>query len=81
VIWVSANTEMETFLASNLDEVLVGADTGSFESLGAQLFILVGDEVDTEREFIDVCALATKVKDADLGVRYTTVEARLRVWL
>lgn len=60
---------------------LVGADTGGFESLGAQLFILVGDEVDAGWEVVDVCTLAAKVKDSDLWVWHTTVEARLWVRL
>jgi hypothetical protein len=37
--------------------------------------------VHTEREFIDVGALASEVEDADLGIGYTTVESRLRVGL
>jgi hypothetical protein len=45
------------------------------------LFVLVGDEVNTERELIDTSTLATKVEDSDLGVGYTTVETRLRVRL
>jgi len=81
VVWVSADAEMETFLAGNLDEVLVRADAGGFESLGAQLFVLIGDEVDAAGELVDVGALAAQVEDADLGIGHTTVEARLRVWL
>lgn len=63
-------------------DVLVGANTGSLESLGAQLFVLVGNEVDAERELIDTSTLAAKVEDSDLGVGNTTVEARLgvRLW-
>ena len=72
---------METFLAGKLDEVLVGADTGSLEGLGAQLLQLVGNEVDAEREVIDGGTLAAEVEDANLGVGHTTVEARLRVRL
>lgn len=34
VVGVGADTQMETFLAGNLYEVLVGADTGSFKSFG-----------------------------------------------
>ena len=64
-----------------LCNVLVGADTGGLEGLRAQLLILVGDEVDAERELVDVRALAAKVEDTDLGVGHTTVEAGLRVWL
>jgi len=37
--------------------------------------------VDTERELIDTCALTAKIEDANLGVGYTTVEARLGVRL
>ena len=61
--------------------VLVGADTGGFESLGTQLLILVGDEVDAAWELVDVGALAAEIEDADLWVWHTTVEAGLWVWL
>jgi hypothetical protein len=60
---------------------LVGADAGRLESLGAQLLVLVRDEVDTQREVIDAGLLATEVEDADLGVGDTAVEARLGVRL
>jgi hypothetical protein len=33
VEWVSSNSEMETFLASNLDEIFVCANTGCFQGL------------------------------------------------
>ncbi len=81
VVGVSANAEVETFLSGKLDEVLVGADTGGLEGLGAQLLILVGDEVDAEREVVDGRALSAKIEDADLGVRDTTVEAGLGIRL
>jgi len=64
-----------------LYQVSVGADTGGLESLGAQLLILVGDQVDAERKFIDVGALSAQVEDADLGVGDTTVEPGLRIRL
>jgi hypothetical protein len=79
MVGVNADTEMETFLSSNLDKVLVGANTGGLESLGGQLLVLVGDQVDAEREVVDVGALAAEIEDADLGVRYTTVEPALGV--
>lgn len=78
---VGADTEMETFLSGVLDEVLVGANTGGLESLGAQLLILVGDEVDAEREVVDGSTLTAEIEDANLGVGDTTVEARLGVRL
>jgi hypothetical protein len=78
---VGADTQVETLLSGVLDQVLVGADTGGLESLGAQLLILVGDEVDAEREVIDVGALSAQIEDADLGVGDTTVEPRLGIRL
>jgi len=42
---------------------------------------LVGDKVNAQREFVDVRTLAAEIEDTDLGVRHTTVEARLGVWL
>ena len=51
------------------------------EGLGAQLLILVGDQVDAQREVVDGGTLAAEIEDANLGVRHTTVEARLRVRL
>ena len=81
VVRVGADAEMETFLSGDLDEVLVGANTGGLESLGAQLLELVRHHVDAQREVIDGRALAAKIEDADLGVGDTTVEPRLRVRL
>jgi hypothetical protein len=78
---VSTDTEVETFLSGVLDEVLVGADTGGLEGLGAQLLILVGDEVNAEREVVDIGTLATEIEDANLGVGDTTVETRFRIRL
>jgi hypothetical protein len=79
MVRVGADAEVETFLSGDLDEVLVGADTGGFEGLGRELLVLVRDQVDAERELIDVGTLAAEIEDADLGVGHTTVEARLGV--
>jgi hypothetical protein len=79
MVGVNADTEMETFLSGNLDEVLVGANTGGLESLGGQLLVLVGDQVDAEGEVVDVGALAAEIENADLRVRYTAVEPALGV--
>ena len=61
--------------------LLVGANSSSFKSLGAQLFVFVGDHVDAEGKFVDICTLATEVEDTNLRVGYTTVESRLGIWL
>jgi hypothetical protein len=81
VEWVGADTEVESFLSSDLNKVLVGADTSGLEGLGTQLLILVGDEVDAEREVVDGSALAAKIVDANLGIGDTTVEPGLGVGL
>jgi hypothetical protein len=81
VVGVDADTEMERFLSTVLDEVLVGANTGGLERLGGQLLVLVGDQVNAEREVVYVGLLATKVEDADLGIGDTTVEPALGVGL
>ena len=81
MVGVGTDAEVETVLSGVLDHVLVGADTGGFEGLGTQLLVLVGDEVDAEREVIDLGALSAQIEDSDLGVGDTTVEPGLRIRL
>ena len=40
----------------------------TFEGLGGELFILVGDHVDAERELIDARLFTTQVVNTDLGI-------------
>ena len=70
---VGADTQVETLLSGVLDEVLVGANTGGLEGLGAHLLILVGDEVDAERELIDTSTLAAEIEDANLRLSSPSV--------
>lgn len=81
VVRVDTDTEMERLLSTDLDEVLVGANTGSLKSLGAQLLVLVGHHVDAEGEVVDIGLLASQIEDPDLGVRDTAVEPGLGVGL
>jgi hypothetical protein len=60
---------------------LVGANTGSFQSLGAQLFIFVGDQVDAEGKLVNIRTLSAKIEDSDLRIGNTAVEAGLGVGL
>jgi len=78
---VGADPHVKTILSGDLDKVLVGANTGGFESLRGKLLVLVGDQVDAQGELVDTSPLAAQVKDLDLGVGDTTVEPRLRVRL
>jgi hypothetical protein len=78
---VDADAKMERVLSSRLHHVLVGADTSSLQSLGRQLLVLIGDQMNTQRELVDTSSLASQVEDANLGVRNTTIKARLGVRL
>lgn len=66
---------------SGSDNVLVGANTGGLESLGGQLLVLVGNQVDAHGEVIHVGLLTTKIEDTNLRVGNTTVEPGLGVRL
>lgn len=60
---------------------LVGADTRGLESLGAQLLILVGNQVNAEREVVDRRSLAAQVENSNLGVGHTAVKPRFGIRL
>ena len=64
-----ADPQVEGILAGCLGDVLVGTDTGSFEGLGGELLVLIGNEMATEGEFVDGSALAAEVEDTNLGER------------
>lgn len=64
-----------------IDDALVGANAGCLQSFRAQLFVLVRNQVDAERELVDGRSFPTKVKDANLRIRDTSIESRLWVWL
>jgi hypothetical protein len=68
---------VEGLLSGGLHDVLVGANSGSLESLRRELLVLVGDEVAAEGEVIDGSLLSSEVVDSDLGVRDTTVVSGL----
>jgi hypothetical protein len=70
VVRVGTDSQVEGILATTgLDHVLVGANTGGFKSLGTQLLVLVGDEVNAEGELIDTSTLAAEIEDSDLRLR------------
>jgi len=78
---VDTDTHVEGVLTAGLAHVLVSTDTTSFESFSGKLFVLVGDEVNAEREIVNRSLLATKIVDSDLGIRDTTAESALRIRL
>lgn len=62
-------------------DILVGTDTGGFESFRGELFVFVRNHVHAEGEFVYIGTLSAKIEDADLGVGDTTVETRFGVGL
>lgn len=72
---------MELVFAAILDQVFVAADTAGFQGLRAELFVLVGNEMDAEGEVVNCRSLFAQVKDADLRVWDSTTEPGLGVRL
>lgn len=71
-----ADWELEPF-----PHILVGADTGGFESFRRELFVFIRNHVNAEGEFVYIGTLSAQIEDANLGVGDTTVETRFRVGL
>jgi hypothetical protein len=55
--------EMKGILSRGLDTILVGTNMSSLKSFRQELFILIGDQVGTEREVSNTSTLATKSKE------------------
>jgi len=78
---VDADTQMERVLSAGLGHVLVGANTGGFQSFGSNLLLLIGDKVHTEGELVDGSLLTSKVENPNLRVRDATAETGFGVRL
>ena len=78
---MDSHSDVETILATILDEVLVTANTSSLQSLGGKLLKFVRDQVDAQRKLIDSSLLTSEVKDPDLGIWDTAVESALGIGL
>jgi len=76
---MDAETHVESVLAHEFHHVLVGANTRSFQGLSGELFILVRDHVDAERELIDASLFTTQVVNTDLRIGDTPAKPRLGV--
>ena len=74
---VHSDSHVEGLLSGGLHDVLVGANSGSLESLRRELLVLVRDKVAAEGEVIDGSLLSSEIVDSDLGVRNTTVVSGL----
>jgi len=76
---MDAETHVESILAHEFHHVLVRTDTGGFQGLGGELFILIRDHVDAERELINARLLATQVVDTNLRIGDTPAKPGLGV--
>ena len=65
---VSTHSHVESVLTSVLDEVLVGSNTASLQSLRGNLLTLIGQDVGDEGVSIDAGGLVTNIEDSDLGI-------------
>ena len=78
---MDSHSDVETVLATILDEVLVTANTSSLQSLGGKLLKFVRDQVDAQRKLINSSLLTSEVKDPDLGIWDTAIESALGIGL
>lgn len=63
---VNTDSQVEGILAGSLCNILVGADTGSFECFGRQLLVLVGNKMAAEWEFVYRGTFTTQVENTNL---------------
>lgn len=75
------HTDMELIFAAVLHEVLIAANTSRFKGFGTELFIFIGNQMNTEGEIIDSGLLLAQIEDTDLGVGDTTTEPGFRIRL
>ena len=73
-----SHSHVEGVLASFVRQVFVSSNAGGLKCLRGDLLLLTGDEMDTVGELVVESLLSTNVVNSELGVRDTTVVARLR---
>jgi len=76
MVWMTSYSQMEGIFATDLGQILVCTDTSSFKGFRGELFVFVGNEVDTEREFIDTRLLTSQIEDPNLSRESVWVHER-----
>ena len=79
--WMDADPQMETFLTTVLDEILVARNTSCFKSLRGELFSLTGNQMHRRWEHLTGCFLHSSIIHTDLRVGDTTTKPRLWIRL
>jgi len=78
---MGSDSHVEGFLTALGSHVLVSGNTGGLKSLGGDLFLLAGNQMDTGGETFPAGFFHTTIEHTDLMVGYTSVESRLGVRL
>lgn len=78
---MQSHSDVELIFAAILHQVLVAANATGFQSFRAELFVFIGHEMNAQWEIIDESLLSAQIENANLGIRNTATEARLRVRL
>lgn len=81
VIRMGSDSQVEEILTRGLNHVLVASNTGSLQSLGSDLLVLVRNQVNGRWESVARRSLVTDVVNTQLGVGDTSAVPRLRVRL
>lgn len=81
VPWVHSDSHVEV-LSSDVDlHVLVASNTGSLESLGGDLLLLVANQMDAGGESVVLSLLLADIVHPQFGVWDTTIESRFWIRL
>ena len=76
-----ADTDVKIVFTAVGHQVLVDGDTGSLQTLGTQLLLLIGHHVHSAGKDVSGVLLATRIVDSELRVRDTSAKTRFRVRL
>lgn len=78
---VGTSSDVVTLLSGGLGQVLVASDTGSLQSAGSQLLLLVRHQVSDEGEGINTDLLGSTIVNPDLSIGDTSAKSRLDIGL
>lgn len=75
---VDSDSHVEVILTARLGHVLVAGNTGCFQSLGSELFSLVGHQMHAQRELVPDGSLVSDIVNSDLRIWHTSVVSGFR---
>lgn len=75
------HSDVKTIFATAFHHVFVGTNTSSLQGFRGELLVFIRHHVAAQWELIYFCLLPPQVKDANLGIRDTSAEARFWIRL